>query len=109
MQARYIHNGNAIDYYPPTDVAAGQIVPLGDLIGIAKLDIKANTLGALAVTGVYDVVKGATAFNPGDAVYWNATDQVAVTTGNALLGRAVVAAAETEPVVRVKLSSSGAA
>lgn len=108
MQARYVHNGNAIDYMPTADVAAGQIITLGDMIGIARLDIKANTLGALAVTGVYDVVKGATAFNPGDAVYWNAANSVAVAeaAGNTLFGRAVVAATESEPTVRVKLSNS---
>lgn len=108
MQARYVHNGNAIDYMPTTAVAAGQIIAFGDMIGIARLDIPANTLGALAVTGVYDVVKGDAAFNPGDAVYWNAVDFIAVTagTGNPLLGRAVVASSSSDPTVRVKLASA---
>ena len=54
MDARYVQRGDAIDYTPMDDVAAGDIVVLaGKLVGVAKLDIKAGELGALALTGVY--------------------------------------------------------
>ena len=52
MKARYIQRGESIDYTPAADVAAGDIVKLGKLIGVAKLDIKPGELGALALVGV---------------------------------------------------------
>ena len=57
MLARYVQKGDAIDYRPTEAVAAGDVVIIADLIGIARLDIEANTLGSLAVVGVFDVVK----------------------------------------------------
>ena len=66
MLARYVQKGDAIDYRPAEAVAAGDVVIIADLIGIARLDIEANTLGSLAVVGVFDVVKadGAIPFEP---------------------------------------------
>ena len=59
MDARYVQRDDAIDYTPMNDVAAGDIVVLANkLIGVAKLDIKAGELSALALTGVYEVAKG---------------------------------------------------
>lgn len=55
MLARYVQKGDAIDYRPTEAVAAGDVVIIADLIGIARLDIEANTLGSLAVVGVFDV------------------------------------------------------
>ena len=57
MLARYVQKGDAIDYRPTEAVAAGDVVIIADLIGIARLDIEANTLGSLAVVGVFDVVR----------------------------------------------------
>ena len=56
MLARYVQKGDAIDYRPTEAVAAGDVVIIADLIGIARLDIEAGTLGSLAVVGVFDVV-----------------------------------------------------
>ena len=44
MLARYVQKGDAIDYRPAEAVAAGDVVIIADLIGIARLDIEANTL-----------------------------------------------------------------
>lgn len=55
--AVFQHGGNAIDHTPTADVAAGDVVVQGDLIGVAKTPIPANTLGALAVVGVFDFPK----------------------------------------------------
>ena len=58
MQAVYRQRGDAIDYTPAANVAAGNVVILQDSEGnrfaaIAKTDIKAGELGALAVEGVF--------------------------------------------------------
>ena len=76
-----------------------------------NVDITANELGALAVTGVFDVAKeggvGVT-FAVGDKVYWDDGNDFAVATdgagANKLLGKAVAAAADADTTVRVRLS-----
>ena len=57
MLARYVQKGDSIDYRPDTAVAAGDVIVIADLIGIARLDIEAHTLGSLAVVGVFDITK----------------------------------------------------
>ena len=110
MTAEFIHDGKAIDYTPSTAVSAGDVVVQGDLIGIAKLDIAANTLGALAVQGVFDVPKTAgvdEAIAAGAKVYFDVADGVAKTdseTGaNPYLGKTVVAAGDDDTTTRVRL------
>lgn len=105
----FIHDGGAIDYTPTADVAAGAVVVQGDLVGVAKLDISANALGALAVVGVFDFPKATgvgTALAVGVAAYWNAATQQATSTsaGNKLLGKVVRAAGDDDAVVRIRLS-----
>ncbi len=106
-QAIFAHEGAAIDYIPETDVAAGDVVVQGDLVGVARLDMKAGGLGVLAVTGVFDFAKETgIAYTVGTILYWDDTDNVVTTTtsGNKLIGKVVRAAATTDPTVRVRLS-----
>lgn len=106
MEAIYVQAGDSIDYTPTTAVAAGQVVVQGDLIGVAKQPIAANTLGSLAVSGVFDFAKGTSAISVGSLVYWDNTAKVAtmVATGNKLLGKAVSSATALSTTVRVRLS-----
>jgi predicted RecA/RadA family phage recombinase len=113
MTARFIHDGKSIDYTPASggaDVSAGDVIVQGDLIGIANLDIVAGALGALAVTGVFDVPKTAgvgEAIAAGLKVYWDAADGVAKTDdesgANKYLGKTVAAAGDDDTTVRVRL------
>jgi len=105
-QATFVIDGQHIDYTPTTAVAAGEVVVLGDLIGVAKSPIAANTRGALTVMGVFDFAKATgTAFPPGTIVYWDNTNKVvtATPTGNKLLGKVVRAAFPSDTTVRVRL------
>ena len=52
MLARYVQKGDSIDYRPTAAVAAGSVIVIADLVGVARLDIEAHTLGSLAVVGV---------------------------------------------------------
>jgi len=109
VKANFVQRGDSIDHTPGSAVAAGDVVVLGAaLLGIAKLDIPANTLGALAVVGVFDVVKasGDGGIAAGAAVYWDDTAKVATTTSaaNTLMGKALAAAGDTDTSVRVRLS-----
>jgi len=106
-QADFVHDGEAIDYTPGSDVAAGQVVVQGDLVGVAKRDIPANKPGALSVEGVFDVAKQpGLPFAAGDLVFWDAANlyAVATSTGNKLLGKAVRAALDSAATVRARLT-----
>ena len=109
-QATFVHDGAAIDYTPGADVAPGDVVVQSDLVGIAKREIKANTLGTLAVEGVFDVAKeadGGVTFAVGSLAYWDESNELAVATDGSgahkLLGKVVLAAVDGDATVRVRL------
>ena len=119
MTALFVQDGNAIDYVPGADVTAGDVVVQGDLVGVAKKDISAGSLGALAVSGVFDFPKATgvgTAIAAGAKVYWDEADQQASEEadesgsgsgsldGAALLGKAIQDAADEDATVRVRMS-----
>ena len=107
MNATYVQRGEYIDFTPGTDVNAGDVVVLGGLALVSKLDVKAGTLGALATTGVYDVAKGGEAFAAGDPVRWDAEGRRAVREGGAALGVCVLDADAQSATVRVFLRGEG--
>lgn len=106
MKARYVQRGESIDYTPATDVAAGDIVKLGKLVGVAKLDIKTGELGALALCGVYELVNNGIAIDIGDEVSVDPATGKTVAAGTAgavKFGCAISAAAAGDATVNVKL------
>ena len=113
-QGTFVHDGDAIDYTPGSAVASGDVIILDRVVGIATDDIAANALGALAVEGVFDVVKKQEAITVGAAIYWDddgnpyggtaSSGAATATVSDALLGFAVAAAAETGSTVRVKIN-----
>jgi len=109
--ATFIHDGNAIDYTPGADVAAGAVVVQGELVGVASTPIAASALGSLAVAGVFDFPKTAgvgEAIAVGSKVYWDVADGVAKTDdesgANKLIGKTIAAAGDDDTAVRVRLS-----
>jgi predicted RecA/RadA family phage recombinase len=105
----FVHEGRAIDYTPTANVAAGDVVVQGDLVGVARSPIPANTPGSLAVSGVFDFPKASgagTGIGAGVKAYWDATGKVATATaeGHTYLGKTVQAAADGDTTVRVRLS-----
>lgn len=110
-KAVFVQEGNLLDYTPAAAVAAGDVVVLDDLIGIAKTPIEAAKPGALAVTGVFDVEKDddastGTVFLADQPVYWDTDAQQASPTAGVLMGVALAAAAKTDSTVRVRLSQN---
>lgn len=108
--AQFIHDGKSIDYTPGADVSAGDVVVQNDLVGIAKLDIASGALGALAVTGVFDLPKATgvgEAIAAGAKVYWDAGNTVATTDpaagANKYLGKTVRDAGDDDATVRIRL------
>lgn len=107
--AIFVSPGHAVDYTPSADVAAGDVVAVVDLVGVARSPIAANTAGSLAVDGVFDIAKATGAGSgiaAGTKVYWDATNKVATATvgTNKFLGKTTKAAADGDATVRVRLS-----
>lgn len=105
FQAKYVQAGNAIDHTPVADVAAGAVVVLNSLVGVASRPIPANTLGSLAVTGVFDVVKEGIQINGGAGIFWNKVAGYATTVseGNDFMGFSLRPAAAEDATVRLLL------
>lgn len=108
MQAQYVHDGKAVDFTPTVDVTVGSIVIQGDLVGITKRDIKAGSLGSIAVEGVFDIPKDpidAIEFDAGAKVYVDDDGKLAVDElNNKYLGKAISLATAADSIVRVRLS-----
>jgi predicted RecA/RadA family phage recombinase len=109
--ATYSHEGFTIQYTPSADVAAGDVVDLGSCVGIALRDIPANTLGSLALEGVFDVAKDTNAISLWAPVYWFATSKFGSATSSAAdatMGKCIKAALAGDATVRVKLAFTAA-
>lgn len=109
-KAIFYQRGESVDYRPANDTAAGSVIVQGGLVGITKLDIPANTLGSIAVSGIYKVVKKTSeAITTGAVIYWDATNEVATTTaGDIVLGLATADANATDADVLVLLNGVNA-
>lgn len=109
--ATFVQDGRTIDHTPSSAVAAGDVVVQGELVGVAKVPIAANALGALAVEGVFDFPKAtgtSTGITAGANCYWDEADSVATTnadTGtNKLIGKSIKVATDAAATVRIRLS-----
>jgi predicted RecA/RadA family phage recombinase len=76
--ASYVQKGDLIDHSPAAAVAAGEVVVIGSLVGVAPRAIAANAVGSLAIDGVFEmpVATGATGAQ-GSAINWYAVSGVA--------------------------------
>ena len=106
---KFVHDGDSIDYTPAGDITAGDVVVLGDLLAVAKVDIAANNLGALALGGVYEAPKAtgaSTAIANGKTVYWDVADgqvkEDSESGANKQFGKVVAAATDDDTTVWVK-------
>jgi len=106
FEATYMQEGKQIDYTPTGAVAAGEVVEVSQLVGVASSAIAANELGAIQVEGVFDFKKtAALAISLGALVYWDDTANEANVTSasNMLIGKCVKAALAADATVRVRL------
>jgi predicted RecA/RadA family phage recombinase len=103
--ADYIQKGDILDHTPANAVAAGGVVVIGDLVAVAPRPIAANSLGALAVEGVFALpcATGATGAQ-GSAVRWVAASGIADATTGVLAGKLAKARLEADATVHVILN-----
>jgi predicted RecA/RadA family phage recombinase len=109
MTATYLHDGQAIDIIPATDIPLGAVVVLGALIGVATRAIPAGALGSLCLEGVFQIPRATGApIEQGTRLYWDAgAQQATVDAGGGVtpyLGVAIQMVGVTEPTIRVRLN-----
>lgn len=105
--ADYRHEGNAIRYIPDTDVEAGDIVELGELVGVARDDIDSGDLGDLYLAGVYlladsEISQTADDVEAGDEVTLDSSEHGLVDTDGLYFGVAVEDGENDEVLVRLQ-------
>lgn len=63
MKAAYMHKGESLDYKNTTKekIAAGDVLVMGNRIGVAGTDIEQGELGSAHVSGVFELDKADTA------------------------------------------------
>ena len=74
MAKNYYQDGKALDYTNTTGAAikSGDVIAMGNIIGIATTDLAMHAVGAVAVTGVWQVAKATgTAWVQGAKVMWD--------------------------------------
>ena len=103
--ASYVQDGDLLDYTPGSAVAAGEVVVIGSLVGVAPRAIAANALGALAVEGVYEIpcATGATGAQ-GSAISYYATSGVAHASTGTAAGKLAKARLAADTSVQVLLN-----
>ncbi|MDV6033193.1 MAG: DUF2190 family protein [Phycisphaera sp. RhM] len=107
MPAAFLHDGSTVDFIAAADVPAGSIVVLGELAGVSKFFVAAGRTGAIAVRGVFDVLKDpSTDIAVGTRLYWSTVSWHVVKTasGHPLLGKSILPAGPGSSFVRVLLT-----
>ncbi len=88
-------------------VASGEMVVVGAIVGVAKLDIEDGKAGPVAIEGVYEQPKAAAVvLAQGAKAYWDNTAKriTDVEAGNTYAGIAFKSAASADAVVQVKIN-----
>lgn len=102
----YIQEGRQIDLTASGAVTSGDLVVVGELVGVATTDAVASEVYAVSTTGVFDLAKGAGALTVGTKVYAAAGvgNNVTTTDTDVEVGVVVADAASDDTVVRVRLT-----
>ena len=113
MAKNKVAEGKTIDYVNAgSAISSGDVVVVGNLLGVALVDIANGETGAVAICGVYELPKASAAvIAQGETINWdvsagNVDDNLATPATGDLSGGcvAVDAAAATTTVVNVALN-----
>lgn len=102
--AIFVQDGKALDYINNdryNTVYYGDIVVIGSLVGVAECDIPVGGLGAVSISGVYEMPSDTgTAYAQGDALYWDASNKRVTKTSDSNTACGHAAAAKTSSAGR---------
>lgn len=103
--AKYWQRGEKIDFLNSTSstIKNGEVVTLGERIGIAGDDILAGQIGTVVLTGVFKIAKDSSNIKIGNALYFSNDKVTSTKTGIVVAGMAVADAGTdaTEALVRL--------
>jgi predicted RecA/RadA family phage recombinase len=113
MAKNFIQPGSTVSLTAPTDVTSGALVKVGLLCGVAQHDALTGAPVEVGLDGVYELAKvSAQAWTEGVAIYMvpgTGLATTAATSGNLLIGAAVVAAANPSGTGLVRLNGAAPA
>lgn len=76
MSVIFRHDGDALDFTPESDVAAGEVVVLGSLVTVALTPIEAGKLGSVKRRGVFRFpMPAADTLEAYESAYWDDADE----------------------------------
>lgn len=109
--AKFIQDGNTLDFKASDNISYMDVVPLTSTtsvalgVGVALEDIEANTIGAVATKGVFELPSVTTAMDFGDQVYWDKSNGkiTKTSTNNTPAGMVVEDKASGVTTVKVKV------
>jgi len=107
--ASFVQDGDILNHTPGSAVAAGDVVVIGSIVGVATQAIAASAQGAVTVEGVFAMPKpaagsGSETISAGAKVYYYATSGIANTTTGVVAGYAAAEAVTGSSTVDVLLS-----
>ena len=104
-----VQSGNNITVTAAADAISGDVVKIGNLIGVAATDAAIGDSLDLVTVGVFDLPKvAADTIAVGDAAYWRSSDGLITSTasGNSKIGIATTDAANPSGSVNVRLNGT---
>ena len=114
MSTNYVQEGEVIDYTAGSNISAGAVVKIGQILGVALVDIANGETGSVAIEGVYTVPKVSGAvIAQGESLTWDvsagAFDDNAATpaTGDVTGAAAVAAEAAGNGVTLINVKFTG--
>ena len=108
MARNYIAKGQHFDYTASAAVASGDVVLMGDMVGVSLRALAAGETGPVRTDGVFSVPKLSTdVMAQGAQVYWDNTGKrmTLTATSNAKGGKAYAAAGAGAATLLVKLNA----
>ncbi|MFD1806204.1 DUF2190 family protein [Pasteurella oralis] len=107
MAKNYIQDGDTLRFTATKSVKSGDVVVVGEMVGIAITDVENKTQGVLRVTGVFNVkAKQSEDIKKGVLLYWDENAGEATTTkgSHKMLGKAWSDSGTSSTEVDVKLN-----
>jgi predicted RecA/RadA family phage recombinase len=106
MAGNYVQRGDVWKHTAGGNITSGSPVLMGDVLGVALVDITSGATGSVAVGGVFTITKLTTdVVAQGAALYWDAGNSRLTTTAstNKLAGYAASPAGNGDTTVQVRL------
>jgi predicted RecA/RadA family phage recombinase len=107
----FVQDGNVVTVTSPGGVESGDVVVIGNLVGVAACDADTNDDIELALHGVFTLAKNGAAIEAGDKLYWDAAAKECIAQQSTLLepyvGTAVDAAGSGAATVDVLIGYPG--